>query len=244
MVYTLILNLLVCLCQTQQRHAAVSARDIAKNSSLAKPCCCIAFVAYRLGRPLYRTSLRLSTGPPTLPNQSSSIDWAAHSTEPVFVYRLGPPLYRTSLRLSTGPPTLPNQSSSIDWAAHSTEPVFVYRLGRPLYRTSLRLSTGPPTLPNQSSSIDWAAHSTEPVFVYRLGRPLYRTSLRVLRVDVPGPIRNDLPEKSILEGKVKGRGALVVASLRRLGRTSEDRLMWRTGWEQVSEEWDEHQKIV
>ena len=33
------------------------------------------------------------------------------------------------------------------------------------------------------------------------------------------------------------------ASVWRVGRTAEDRLMWRTGWGQVSGEWHEQQKI-
>ena len=33
------------------------------------------------------------------------------------------------------------------------------------------------------------------------------------------------------------------ASVWRVGRTAEDRLMWRTGWGQVSGEWDGQQKI-
>ena len=37
MEYTLIMNVLVCLSQTQQWDSAVTARDIAKNRSLAKP---------------------------------------------------------------------------------------------------------------------------------------------------------------------------------------------------------------
>ena len=32
MEYMLIMNLLVCLCQTQQRNSAATARDIAKNN--------------------------------------------------------------------------------------------------------------------------------------------------------------------------------------------------------------------
>ena len=33
------------------------------------------------------------------------------------------------------------------------------------------------------------------------------------------------------------------ASVWRVGRTAEDRVMWRTGWGQVSGEWDKQQKI-